>query len=115
MRPVSGANSNGTSASWIYSELGWPGIDQQADTVALTGAHTGCVTAEGAFDMMGNVHEWIYDDPSKYADPVKAIDFRGGYYMDTKLNGEGCLYQTTAHTFGHWDYSTGFRCCADAT
>ena len=26
----------------------------------------------------------------------------------------GCLYATTAHTTSHWDYSTGFRCCADA-
>lgn len=104
----------GTSASWIWSELGYAGIDQQADTVAKTGSHTGCVTAEGVYDMMGNVHEWIWDDPSKYSDPVKAIDFRGGFYADTHLNGDGCLYQTTAHNFQHWDYSTGFRCCADA-
>ena len=103
----------GTSASWIWSEIGWPGIDQQASTVDRTGARSKCVTPEGAFDMMGNLHEWIYDDPSKYADPVKAIDFRGGFYADTVKNGPGCLYQTTAHTFTHWDYSTGFRCCAD--
>ena len=102
-----------TSASWIYSELGYPGIGQQAETVDRTGTRTGCVSTDGLYDMMGNLHEWIYDDPSKYSSPVKAIDFRGGFYVDTKLNGEGCLYQTTAHTFGHWDYSTGFRCCAD--
>jgi hypothetical protein len=29
------------------------------------------------------------------------------------INGEGCLYRTTAHGVSHWDYSTGFRCCAD--
>jgi formylglycine-generating enzyme len=103
----------GSSASWIYSELGYAGINQQADTVDLTGSHPGCVTAEGVYDMMGNEHEWIYDDPAKYADPVKAIDFRGGFYADTKINGEGCLYRTSAHGFTHWDYSTGFRCCAD--
>lgn len=103
----------GTSASWIYSELGWPGINQQPDTVDRTGSHPGCVTAEGVFDMMGNEHEWIWDDPTMYSDPIKAIDFRGGFYADTKLNGEGCLYKTTAHGFTHWDYSTGFRCCAD--
>ncbi|MEO7091649.1 MAG: SUMF1/EgtB/PvdO family nonheme iron enzyme [Polyangiales bacterium] len=103
----------GTGASWIYSELDYAGIGQQADTVDRTGENAGCVTTDGLYDMMGNLHEWIYDDPSKYGSPVKAIDFRGGFYVDTKLNGEGCLYQTTAHTFGHWDYSTGFRCCAD--
>src|SRR5262249_41218924 len=74
-----------SSASWVWSTLGSPGIDQQADTVDLTGANPGCVTAEGAYDMMGNLHEWI-EDPT--------IDFRGGFYADTKLNGEGCLYQT---------------------
>ncbi|MBS0658958.1 MAG: SUMF1/EgtB/PvdO family nonheme iron enzyme [Verrucomicrobia bacterium] len=102
-----------TSASWIFSELGWPGINQQPKTVERTGTRTGCVTAEGAFDMMGNLHEWIWDDPTKYSSPVKAIDFRGGFYADTVVNGEGCLYRTSAHDFSHWDYSTGFRCCAD--
>lgn len=55
--------------------------------------------------MMGNLHEWT-------ADP--AGTFRGGFYVDTLLNGPGCLYKTTAHDIHHWDYSTGFRCCADA-
>ena len=32
---------------------------------------------------------------------------------DTEKNGPGCLYATTAHNTQHWDYSTGFRCCAD--
>jgi sulfatase modifying factor 1 len=94
----------GTDASWIWSELDNACIDQQADTVARAGSHAGCVTAEGAYDMMGNVHEWT-------ADP--AGTFRGGYYVDTKINGPGCLYVTTAHASNHWDYSTGFRCCAD--
>lgn len=93
----------GTSASWIWSDIGYPGINQQADTVSLAGSHTGCVTAEGAYDMMGNLHEWT-------ADP--AGTFRGGYYVDTRINGNGCLYATTAHDTSHWDYSTGFRCCA---
>jgi hypothetical protein len=62
------------------------------------------VSADGIFDLMGNLHEWT-------ADP--AGTFRGGFYVDTTLNGEGCLYRTTAHNTLHWDYSTGFRCCAD--
>jgi len=94
----------GTTEDWIWSELGHPCISQQDDTVARTGAHTGCVTADGVYDMMGNLHEWT-------ADPSGT--FRGGFYVDTVVNGEGCLYATTAHSTGHWDYSTGFRCCAD--
>ena len=95
----------GTSASWIYSHLDSPCLNQEANGLATTGAHAGCITAEGAFDMMGNLHEWT-------ADP--AGTFRGGYYVDTVLNGNGCLYATTAHDVSYWDYSTGFRCCADA-
>ena len=92
----------GTSDSWIYSHLDSPCLNQEANGLAATGAHTGCVTTEGAFDMMGNLHEWT-------ADP--AGTFRGGYYVDTVINGNGCLYATTAHDVSYWDYSTGFRCC----
>lgn len=94
----------GTSASWIWSMLGNPCIDQLPDSLSPTGTHAGCVTEDGAFDMMGNLHEWTSDP---------AGTFRGGYYVDTVRNGEGCLYRTTAHDRSHWDYSTGFRCCAD--
>ena len=95
----------GTSADWIWSRLGDACINQLPDSLMRTAAHAGCESAEGAFDLMGNLHEWT-------ADP--AGTFRGGFYFDTYRNGEGCLYRTTAHDTGHWDYSTGFRCCADA-
>jgi formylglycine-generating enzyme len=86
------------------TNLDSPCINQLPDSVERTGAHTGCVTAEGAMDMMGNLHEWT-------ADP--AGTFRGGFYVDTVINGNGCRYVTTAHNTLHHDYSTGFRCCAD--
>lgn len=94
----------GTSADWIWSRLGDACINQLPMSLARTGAYTGCVSPSGAHDMMGNLHEWT-------ADP--AGTFRGGYYVDTVRNGPGCLYRTTAHDRSHWDYSTGFRCCAD--
>jgi len=93
-----------TSDSWIWSELDHPCLNQLADGLALGGEHPGCVTADGVHDLMGNLHEWI-DDP--------AGTFKGGFYVDTRINGEGCLYTTTAHGSGYWDYSTGFRCCGD--
>jgi formylglycine-generating enzyme required for sulfatase activity len=80
-----------------------PRANQQENTVELTGATATCTSGYGVHDMVGNVHEWT-DDAS----------FRGGYYLDTKLNGEGCDYRTTAHAPAYHDYSTGFRCCADA-
>jgi hypothetical protein len=67
----------GTSASWIWSELGHPCINQQDDTVALTGSHAGCVDESGRFfDLMGNLHEWI-DDP--------AGTFRGGFFVPRRV------------------------------
>jgi formylglycine-generating enzyme len=94
----------GTADTWIYSHIDSPCLNQLADGLALTGSHGSCITAEGAYDMMGNLHEWTSDP---------AGTFRGGFYVDTVVNGPGCLYATTAHDVSHWDYSTGFRCCAD--
>lgn len=93
-----------TDASWVWSQLDHPCISQLPEGLELTGAHFGCTAGEGVFDMMGNLHEWTSDP---------AGTFRGGFYVDTEVNGPGCLYRTTAHSVGHWDYSTGFRCCAD--
>ncbi|HKA89775.1 MAG TPA: SUMF1/EgtB/PvdO family nonheme iron enzyme [Haliangiales bacterium] len=86
------------------TNLGSPCINQLHDTVDRTGDRTGCVTVEGAYDMVGNLHEWT-------ADPNGT--FRGGFYVDTVVNGQGCNYATTAHDTSYWDYSTGFRCCSD--
>ena len=80
-----------------------PRSNQLSGTVEKTGAAEACTNGYGVHDMVGNVHEWT-DDGS----------FRGGYYLDTKQNGEGCDYRTTAHAPSYYDYSTGFRCCADA-
>lgn len=74
-------------------------------SVAPTGAFAGCTNDYGVFDMVGNLHEWVADEDGT---------FLGGFFMDTYQNGEGCEYRTVAHPFDYHDYSTGFRCCADA-
>ena len=81
-----------------------PGINQQPNTETKGGERAQCVTASGVYDMHGNLHEWTSDP---------AGTFRGGFYADGSLNGNGCLYTTTAHDMVYHDYSTGFRCCAD--
>jgi formylglycine-generating enzyme required for sulfatase activity len=81
-----------------------PRLNQLAGTLTKTGAKTKCKTTDGLFDMVGNLHEWT-NDP--------AGTFRGGYYLDTTINGDGCGYKTTAHVASYHDYSTGFRCCKD--
>ncbi len=88
----------------VFAKLEHPCINQVPDTVSLTGAKTECGTPEEVFDMVGNLHEWT-------ADPNGT--FRGGYYVEAKLNGRGCDYVTTRHDAIYWDYSIGFRCCAD--
>jgi len=86
-----------------------PGINQQRDTVSLPGTHETCRTPDGVYDLVGNLHEWVEKDPRS---PGGGI-FRGGYYVDARVNGQGCAYRTTAHPTSYHDYSTGFRCCAD--
>lgn len=88
-----------------YDGMNQPLINQLPNGLLPTGERAECTNDYGVFDMVGNLHEWV-DDPEG--------TFRGGYYMDTTLNGEGCSYQTTAHDFRYHDYSTGFRCCMDA-
>jgi sulfatase modifying factor 1 len=85
------------------STMNDPMANQLEGTVEKTGAAEACTNGYGVHDMVGNIHEWT-DDGS----------FRGGYYLDTSQNGEGCDYRTTAHSPIYYDYSTGFRCCADA-
>lgn len=89
---------------WDSAHMNDPGINQQPDTVDAAGSNPDCVSAEGVYDLHGNLHEWV-------ADPEGS--FRGGFYADAALNGEGCSYVTTAHSFAYHDYSTGFRCCAN--
>lgn len=79
-----------------------PLINQLEGGLLPTGERQFCTNGYGVYDMVGNLHEWI-DDPDG--------TFRGGYYMDTTKNGDGCTYDTQAHDFTYHDYSTGFRCC----
>lgn len=121
-RVVGRCNDNGRSAMRFFNphldnrpEHKWmwgqganmvdPRLNQLNGTLTHTGERAACTNDYGVFDMVGNLHEWV-DDP--------AGTFQGGYYLDTHFNGDGCNYRTTAHPVSHADYSTGFRCCADA-
>jgi formylglycine-generating enzyme required for sulfatase activity len=111
-REEGACNDRGTSPLRVlYSDpyhagpMNDPRLNQQPNTVARTGQYARCTNRNGLFDMVGNLHEWV-------ASPHAT--FRGGFYQDAHLNGEGCAYRTTAHVASYHDYSTGFRCCADA-
>jgi hypothetical protein len=93
----------------VWARLNDPGLGQVDGALSKTGEHEECVNGFGAFDMVGNLHEWVATDP-------RAVHgtFAGGYYLDTTINGDGCNYRTVAHAHDYHDYSTGFRCCAPA-
>jgi formylglycine-generating enzyme required for sulfatase activity len=90
-----------------YEEFNDPKLNQLPNGLAHTGAFPRCVSPEGAYDMVGNLHEWVDEESGGHG------RFRGGWYGDAENNGPGCLYVTSAHEPTYHDYSTGFRCCAD--
>lgn len=70
-----------------------------------TGATPTCKSVWGndaIYDMVGNVDEWV-DDPTGV--------FVGGFYSRNTRN--GCESRVGAHPTVYFDYSLGFRCCAD--
>lgn len=70
-----------------------------------TGDNTKCKSVWGqdaVYDMVGNLDEWV-DDP--------AGAFVGGFYSRNTRN--GCEARVGSHPTSYFDYSLGFRCCAD--
>jgi hypothetical protein len=97
-------------STWTYADFNDPRLNQIDGGLAPTASYPHCESPYGLFDCVGNLHEWG-------ADPADANGhgrFRGGFYGDAEINGHGCLYVTSAHEPTYHDYSTGFRCCADA-
>jgi formylglycine-generating enzyme required for sulfatase activity len=103
-----------------------PRVNREPGFLATTGEHVGCTSSAGAFDMIGNLHEWVADDvssrlskevPLEYGQhrlgPKGSGVFMGGYYSSKAEHGHGCAYVTATHAPDYHDYSTGFRCCAD--
>jgi hypothetical protein len=68
-----------------------------------TGSTLTCKSAwgdDGAWDMNGNLDEWVEDDRGR---------FDGGFFSRSKR--DGCEQSVTAHKKDYFDYSTGVRCC----
>jgi hypothetical protein len=81
--------------------------DKQGPLLRKTGATPTCTSdwdGDKIYDMVGNVDEWI-DDPEG--------TFVGAFYARGKK--DGCQSGVEAHVLSYADYSTGVRCCADAT
>ncbi len=97
-----GNNEPPGQETYTRENMNDPRLNKMKGTVARTGTFSKCKNSFKVHDMVGNLHEWTAD-----ADGT----FRGGFYLDTNINGKGCEYRTGAHDVKYHDYSTGFRCC----
>jgi formylglycine-generating enzyme required for sulfatase activity len=93
-------NAETPQEAYTWANMNDPRLNQLEGTLAPTGRFKKCRNGFDVYDMVGNLHEW-----------TQSGAFRGGYYLDTHINGDGCDYRTTAHNASYHDYSTGFRCC----
>ncbi len=114
---------------WSQQDFNDPRLNDQPGFLAVTGAHPGCVSPDGLYDMVGNLHEWVVDTVSRqFLRKMKEENmpreqqpnalgngmFMGGFYSTRSEHGQGCFFTTIAHSPRYYDYSTGFRCCKDA-
>ncbi|PKN45427.1 MAG: hypothetical protein CVU63_08900 [Deltaproteobacteria bacterium HGW-Deltaproteobacteria-20] len=79
--------------------------DDSGPLLRATGGTPSCKSVWGQdaiLDMVGNLDEWV-DDPVGV--------FVGGFYSRSTRN--GCEARVGSHPAAYFDYSTGFRCCAD--
>jgi hypothetical protein len=108
---VCNVHRSGHPASILHDNPSIGHSDPRLDLVAAddgpllrpTGAARGCASVWGqdaAYDMVGNVDEWI-DDPEG--------TFVGGFFSRLTVN--GCDAAVETHPLAYWDYSTGVRCC----
>jgi sulfatase modifying factor 1 len=97
-------------ATETATRLDDPKLAEVPGKILPSGSMPRCVSHDGAYDMNGNVHEWV-STGAREDDPRYGM-FLGGYFADATENGPGCTYKTTAHFKDYRDYSIGFRCCA---
>jgi sulfatase modifying factor 1 len=115
---------------WEYEKhFNSPRLNQEPGYLAKSGEYKTCTGPEGLYDMVGNLHEWVSTMVTeKFVEDMEAEEvprlkqpwhvgngmFMGGFFSTDGQHGPGCYYTTIAHEPRYHDYSTGFRCCADA-
>jgi formylglycine-generating enzyme required for sulfatase activity len=76
---------------------------QGATLLKKTGESRECASRWGndaAYDMVGNLDEWVDDPVGKFV---------GGFY--SRATREGCDASVSNHPRNYFDYSLGTRCC----
>jgi len=81
---------------------------ERLDQRAPSGSFPRCVSAFGAYDMNGNVNEWVNlpGEPFPHRSGLK-----GGWWGPVRNR---CRPTVHFHDESDWGYEIGFRCCSDA-
>ncbi len=95
----------------------WPSAAAKAEVdklyqAAPSGSYAECVSADGIYDLTGNVEEWtVRTKPSASGYPhVLKGCYWASCYGGSKPT---CGWNNPAHADGFMFYETGFRCCRD--
>ena len=74
------------------------------------GARDECVSHYGAYDLTGNVDEWVVNENGSPDSRPYQSGLKGGYWGPVRNR---CRPMTVDHNAWHAGYQIGFRCCAD--
>ena len=88
--------ADGYRADWCHTEG-----DRERQGALATGLQGTCCTPEGAFDLSGNLQEWVEDG-----------QLMGGTWFSGEVS--SCTTATSDFGSGFKNRATGFRCCADS-
>jgi len=82
----------------------WDGHQEDGFRPVYTGEMPGCVSADGIYDLTGNVEEWVG------ATEAEAVLLGGAW--DTSEDHARCYRRNDSFGPGYANRRTGFRCCA---
>lgn len=81
---------------------------EELDQREPIGSHPKCTSPFGAFDLNGNVNEWV--SRPKKRKPWRS-GLKGGWWGPARAR---CRPMVIAHNENYVGYEVGFRCCKDA-
>lgn len=105
---VADACNVGQSGPSVHADELWEprnvsSVVARVDARTRSGSLARCVSPSGAFDMTGNVEEWVVGSDS-------SATLRGGQYTASEPT---CRSERTTSQAAYRMFHTGFRCCRD--